>query len=192
MIKVSTNTSDSPTAANLYFPDLFLSCMQPSDTTAFAFVRSEFTSRTLPPGVKGVKVSFHYICGKSSNVLLLCESKYDPMSLQPSGGSTASDCNLAVDIINRSPTSYSRYLLHNTERQTPSLSIFRSTIWTTPDSFKVTGSAIKSPNWNHATVELPASRTESQVIVRADVKPAVGAVGMDNIVYHADTKCIPT
>ena len=90
------------------------------------------------------------------------------------GGNTPSDCNLGVDIIARSPTQTSR-----------------STVWTAPDTLKATGSDLGSPVWRHATIELPASRLESQVVVRSDLRPGVGAAGVDNIVYSTGTKCSP-
>ena len=90
------------------------------------------------------------------------------------GGNTPSDCNLGVDIIERSPTQTSR-----------------STIWSAPDALKATGSDLSSSVWKHATIELPASTLESQVVVRSDLKPGVGAAGIDNIVYSTATKCSP-
>ena len=86
------------------FSDVFLSCSQPEDTAAHGLVFSEFTSRTLPPGIKGVKVSFHFICGKLTCQVFFILSK----NIVIAGGDDVSQCNLSVDLIQRSPTQYLR------------------------------------------------------------------------------------
>ena len=90
------------------------------------------------------------------------------------GGASLSDCNLGVDIISRSPT-------HTT----------RSTVWVADDSVKTDGVGLVSGEWAHVTIELPPSMTESQVVVRTDLKVGAGGAGLDNIVYHTDTHCVP-
>ena len=79
-----------------------------------------------------------------------------------------------MDIISRSPT-------HTT----------RSTVWVADDSVKTDGVGLVSGEWAHVTIELPPSMTESQVVVRTDLKVGAGAAGLDNIVYHTDTHCVP-
>ena len=51
--------------------------------------------------------------------------------------------------------------------------------------------ALSSPVWRHARVRLPRTTTAAQVTLRTFHHPATGAVGLDNIVFSAGTKCHP-
>ena len=57
------------------FLDVFLSCTHPNDPSGFGYVISEFTTRTLPPNIRGVKVSFHFICGKFTLYMIYLDTR---------------------------------------------------------------------------------------------------------------------
>ena len=44
--------------------DNILSCNEPNDKSMFGGVLSEVKTRTLPAGMQGHQLSFHYICGE--------------------------------------------------------------------------------------------------------------------------------
>ena len=46
------------------FSDNILSCNEPNDKSVFGGVKSELKTRTLPAGMNGHQMSFHYICGQ--------------------------------------------------------------------------------------------------------------------------------
>ena len=48
----------------ILYSDNILSCNEPNDKSMFGGVISEVKTRTLPPGIRGHQLSFHYICGK--------------------------------------------------------------------------------------------------------------------------------
>ena len=48
----------------LNISDNILSCNEPNDKSMFGGVRTLLKTRTLPGGMMGHQLSFHYICGK--------------------------------------------------------------------------------------------------------------------------------
>ena len=169
----------------MLYSDNILSCNEPNDKSMFGGVISEVKTRTLPPSIRGHQLSFHYICGKfmfgSKCVSCLCGHKnfqnQIPILLYLiAGGNSESSCKMSVDVEEKSATSYSK-----------------RTVWTLDDSFKTIGASnMQSSTWNHTTINLVPTETESNVIINLEYDYLNGGgVGLDNVVFSSSIKCDP-
>ena len=155
----------------------------------FGGVTSEIQTRTLPAGIKGHQLSFHYICGKCLYQKRFTDYHYFWLF---SGGDDASACELNVFSEERGPLSYKKEL-----------------IWSLDEGNKAIGAAaLMSTTWNHVTIDLPPSDVETKVwkgmifqflkfmLFQISIEARHnynknGGVGLDNIVFSTTEKCNP-
>ena len=92
------------------------------------------------------------------------------------GGNSESSCKMSVDVEEKSATSYSK-----------------KTVWTLDNSFKTIGASnMQSSTWNHTTINLAPTETESNVIINLEYDYLNGGgVGLDNVVFSSTVKCDP-
>ena len=92
------------------------------------------------------------------------------------GGNSEISCKMSADVEEKSATSYSK-----------------KTVWTLDNSFKTIGASnMQSSTWNHTTINLAPTETESNVIINLEYDYLNGGgVGLDNVVFSSTIKCDP-
>ena len=138
----------------------------------FGGVKSELKTRTLPPGMKGHQMSFHYICG----------------------GNDAEACELSVELEEKSPTSYSKrtvWTLDDSEKAIGASALANvtwshATINLPPTETESLVTLKLKYNYNKAGAN---TGSQIKVICKSFLS---GGVGVDNIVFSSIYKCNPT